>query len=156
MSAIGVAAAEVGEAADDAQDFAELVGTLPRHREGRDRTRTGAADATPLGILRDVVVLVEHRHQLVDDDAGILVVERVVLGRPVCVAVAPVLRRRLGLIGPAAGIDEYARSSPGSRGGRSGCRARSARERLPSMLECLTVVEDHQAVGTAGSYCAGT
>src|SRR5262245_48427864 len=58
---VGVTAAEVGEAADDAEHLAELVGPLPRDGERRDGARAGAADAAPLRIRRDVVVLREHR-----------------------------------------------------------------------------------------------
>src|SRR6185503_11445257 len=47
---VGVAAAQVHEAADDAQDLPELVGPLPGHGEGGDGAGAGAADAVPVRI----------------------------------------------------------------------------------------------------------
>ena len=52
--------------------------------------------------------LAQRRHQLLGDHPRVLVVERVVLGRPVGVPVAPVPRGGLGLVGPPAGVDEHA------------------------------------------------
>ena len=80
-------AAKVGEAANDAEDFTEDVGALPGDGEGCDGAGTGAAYAVPLWIVRDVEVLAERRQQFLDDDARVTVVERVVLGWPVGVAV---------------------------------------------------------------------
>ena len=104
-----------------------------------------AADAAPLRILRDVVVLVQRRHQLVDDHAGVLVVERVVLGRPVGRPIAPFLRRRLRLIGPAARIDEHGEHHgnlpPIDQVVEHVRRADVALH----VLERLPIVEDHQA-----------
>ena len=45
---VGVTAAQVDEAADQAEHFAELVRPLPGHSERRDRAGTGAADAALL------------------------------------------------------------------------------------------------------------
>src|SRR3954469_462352 len=45
-----VSAPDIGETADDAQDFSELVGMLPGDGEGGDRTRTRATDAVLFGI----------------------------------------------------------------------------------------------------------
>src|SRR5437867_9152794 len=43
---VDVSAADVREAADVADDLAELIGPLPRHRERGDASRAGAANAT--------------------------------------------------------------------------------------------------------------
>jgi hypothetical protein len=51
-----------------------------------------------IGIARDVVLLVQHRQQLVDDDTRVLVVERVVFGGTVRRAVAPFGWRRFRLV----------------------------------------------------------
>ena len=51
-SGYDVAAAQIREAADDAEHFVELVGPFPGDREGRNRAGTCAADAVVLGILR--------------------------------------------------------------------------------------------------------
>src|SRR5262249_15182767 len=80
----------------------------PGDGEGRDGPRTRPADPAHLRVRRDVVLLRQGRHQLLGDHPGILVVERVVFGRAIGVAVAPVSRRGLGLVGPTAGVDEYA------------------------------------------------
>src|SRR3954452_21814959 len=60
-----------------------------------------------LGVFGDVVILVEDGKQLIDNDAGVLVIQGVVLGRPVRVAITPVAERGFGLIRAAARIDEY-------------------------------------------------
>src|SRR5262249_15112410 len=103
---IDVPAAQVGEAADDANDLAKLIRPLPRDGERRDRAAAGAANAVLLGVGGDVVILFQNGQQLVDDDARVFVVELVVFGRPVGVAVAPVLGCGLGLIWAPAGVDE--------------------------------------------------
>jgi len=51
-------------------------------------------------IARDIVILVQHRQQLIADHASILVIQGVVLCGPVRVPVAPVARRRLRLAFP--------------------------------------------------------
>ena len=60
-----------------------------------------------IGVFGNVVVLVEGRHELVHHDACVLIVGCVVLDPAIGGAVAPFLQVRLGLVGPAAGIDEY-------------------------------------------------
>ena len=140
-----MAAAKIGEAADQAEDLAEIVRSLPGNRECRDRAGAGAADAMALGILGEVVLLVECRHELVDDDAGVFVVERVVFSGPVGRPIAPLLRRRFRLFRRSTRVDEH----------------RQHHRQLPAIdqvvehvgdaqvalhvLERLAVVEDHQA-----------
>src|SRR6266568_1148003 len=61
----------------------------------------------PLGILRDVELLVKYRQQFINDDSSVFIVEGVVLGWPVRVTVAPITGSRFGLVRSAARIDEY-------------------------------------------------
>ena len=99
------------------------------------------------GSLADVVVLVERRHQLVDHHAGVLVVERVVFGRAVGGPVAPLLRRRFGLIRPAAGVDEH-REHHRNLAPLDQVVEHVGRPDVPLHVhERLAVVEDHQAGG---------
>lgn len=105
---IYVAAPQIYETADDAQHFLKLGRAFPGDSECGDGSGTGSADAVTGRVLRDVVVLVEHGQQFIHDDSGVTVVERVVLLRPIGVAIAPILRSGLGLIGTAAGVDEDA------------------------------------------------
>ena len=51
---VAVAALDVGEAADMADDFAKRIGPFPRDREGGDAAGTVAADRTAGGIGGDV------------------------------------------------------------------------------------------------------
>src|SRR5262249_1555420 len=53
---IDVAAADVRETADVAEDLAELVRPLPGRREGADAARTGSSDGPAGGVLADVVL----------------------------------------------------------------------------------------------------
>ena len=104
---VAAAIAEIDEAADNAQHLAEVVRTLPCDRKSRNRAGAGTANPMALGVPGDVVFLVKHRHQLVDDDPRVLVVERVVFGWPVGIAIAPVAGRRLRLCRRPSGIDEH-------------------------------------------------
>lgn len=61
----------------------------------------------PLGILGNVVFLVQHRHQFIHNHAGVFVVQRIVFRGPVGGAVAPLARVGLGLIGAPARVDEH-------------------------------------------------
>src|ERR1017187_5484208 len=103
---IGISAANVSETTHVAQHFSEVVRPLPRHGESRNGPRTRPADAMALGIFRYVVLLVEHRKQLIHDDPRVLIVQGVVLGGPVRVAITPLAGGRLRLIGAAARIDK--------------------------------------------------
>ncbi len=120
-------------------------GPLPRDGERGDGAGAGAADAVPLGILGDVVFLVEHRHQLVDDHARVLVVERVVLGRPIGRPVAPFLRRRLRLLGCAARVDEDGQHDRQLAAIDQVVEDVRGADVALHVLERLAVVEDHQA-----------
>src|ERR1017187_2731640 len=76
------------------------------HATAKAGTRSAAAML--FRILRNVVLLVEHRHQLFGDDARVLVVGGVVLGGTIGEGIAPSgLRAGFRLIRPAARIDEY-------------------------------------------------
>jgi hypothetical protein len=55
------------------------------------------------GILWNVVLLVEYRQQFVNTDPGMLIVEGVVFGRPVRVAILPIAGGWFRLVGEAMG-----------------------------------------------------
>src|SRR5206468_6511743 len=101
-----VPAHDVGEAADSADDFAELIGALPGDREGTDGARRCAGDGAVVGIVGDAVGLLELGEQFVADQARVLVIEGVVLDAAVVGAVAPVLVGGFLLLRCVAGIDE--------------------------------------------------
>ena len=73
-----MAAADVGEAADVADDFAELVGSFPGDREGADAAGTHAADGTRFGFLAQLIFLFHFGQNFLEEKAGILIGERVV------------------------------------------------------------------------------
>src|SRR3954470_6594459 len=54
---IDMSSSEICEAADDGEDLSKLIRPLPRHRERGYSTRACAADAMPLRVGRDVVLL---------------------------------------------------------------------------------------------------
>ena len=58
-----MSAANVGEAADIAEDFAKLIGTFPGDGESTDASRTDATGGTVIGILRDVVLAFDSRQE---------------------------------------------------------------------------------------------
>ena len=122
-----------------------MIGPLPGDGERGNRAGARAADAVALRILRDVVLLVEHRHQLVDDDPRVLVVERVVFRRPVGGPIAPVLRRRLGLFGCPAGVDEHRDHHRDLAPVDQVVEHVRHPEVAVHVLERLAVIEDHQA-----------
>src|SRR5580658_3771837 len=64
---VGVASADIDEAANVAQNFAEFVRPLPRDGESSDRSGARPADAALIGVFGDVVLLVKRRHKFADD-----------------------------------------------------------------------------------------
>ena len=90
---IDVAAADVGEAADVAEHLAESVGPLPGDGERADAARGDAANRPALGVVGQLVLLADLRQDLLQQEPGVLVAERVVLEA----AVAGLLR----VLGPA-------------------------------------------------------
>ena len=155
--AIGIhlPAAQIHKAADIAQHLAKFVGPLPRHHERRDRPRARPADAVLFGILRNVVVLVQHRHQLVHNDARVFVVGRVVFRGTIGGAVAPFRKVRLGLVGAPAGIDEdpdhHRNLAPVDEVVHHVLRMHVA----GLVLESLPVLENHQAGRHSGIVLRG-
>ena len=152
---VAAAIAKVDEAADDAQNLAKIVRPLPRNGERRNRTGTGAADTVPLRIFREVVFLVEHGHQFIDDHARVSIVEGVVFGRPVRVAIAPVAWRRFRLLGCPAGIDEngdhHGNLAPVDQVVQHVRRAQAAFH----VFEGLAVLKDHQTRGNGRIVLSG-
>src|SRR5579884_3257660 len=84
-----------------------MVGTLPGYRERCDGARTGPADSVHLGIFGDVVLFAECRQEFLGDYPRVSVIERIVLGGPIRVSIAPVSSRWFRLIRPAAGVDKH-------------------------------------------------
>ena len=103
---IDVPAPDVGEAADRAEHLAELVGPVPRHREGRDGAELAPPIAWSSGLGEMLYRLFSTGSSSSTITSSVLVVERVVLLRTVGGPVAPVGGARFGLLGRAAGIDE--------------------------------------------------
>jgi two-component system KDP operon response regulator KdpE len=109
------------------------------------RFAEGAADAVLFGIFRDVVALVQHRHQLVDDDARVLIVGRVVFGGTVGGAVAPFLRVRFGLLRSPARVDEHAEHDRNFAAIDQVVEHVLRTDVAVGVLESLPILEDHQA-----------
>ena len=142
---IRISSTNIGEASDVAEHLTELIRALPRYCERGNGARTRSADAMPLRVSRNVVVLVKHRQQFVHDDARVLVIEGVVLSRPVGVAIAPIAPDRLRLIGAAARIDENA-----DHNGNLAAVDQAVHHHLRSNIalrghESLPIVVNHQA-----------
>jgi hypothetical protein len=98
-----VTAADVGEAADVADDLAESVGTLPRDGEGSDASRAVAAGDAAVGIGRELHGFADFGEDLFDEKAGVLTAEGVIFEAAVFAGFLPFLRG-----GDDAGIDEDA------------------------------------------------
>src|SRR5439155_13807595 len=80
---VAVAAADVGEAADVAQHLAEQLGPLPGDGEGADAAGADAADRPAGGVLLQVDLLADLGEDLLFEEPGVLVRQRVVLEAPV-------------------------------------------------------------------------
>ena len=76
---IDVAAPDVGEAADVAEHLAEGVGPLPGHGERADAAGRNPADRPASRLVRQLVLLADLRQDLLQQEPGVLVAERVVL-----------------------------------------------------------------------------
>jgi hypothetical protein len=87
-----VAAADVGEAADVAENFTESVGPLPRHGEGADAAGTGAADGAQIRILGELVFLRHFGQEFAEEELRVGVAEGIVFET----AVAAVFTALLG------------------------------------------------------------
>ena len=87
---VGVAAPDVGEAADLREHLAEVIRTFPSDRKRTNGAGTHAGDAPHFGVVANAnLVLVRGEgDQLVDEESGVVAAERVVLEGAV-VAVAP-------------------------------------------------------------------
>src|SRR5438105_2915348 len=88
---VAVAAPDLGEAPEEAQDSPEPIRPRPRHGECAAPAATPAADGPPIGVVRDEVAALNVREDLPQQKRCVGIAERVVLRIPV-----------LGL----AGIDE--------------------------------------------------
>ncbi|HXB72442.1 MAG TPA: hypothetical protein VNY05_29665 [Candidatus Acidoferrales bacterium] len=98
---VDIAAAQVGEAADEAEDTAEGVGPLPGRGKGGDTARTGACNGAVVGVGRKLVLLAHFGQNLFDQEARVTVAQAIVL---VAAIVAGDLVGRIG--GPHSGVDE--------------------------------------------------
>jgi hypothetical protein len=76
---IGVAAFELGEAPEEADDAAEAVGSHPRDSEGAASTAAAATDPPLVGIVGDVVGVEHHGEDLGEKEGRIGIGEGVVL-----------------------------------------------------------------------------
>ena len=104
---IGISISDVGKTAHDAGDFSEGIWSFPSHRKSSNCTRTRTTNAVHLWVLRDVVFLVQLRHQLVGNNSCVFVVKRVVFHSSVRESVAPtVFRRGFLLLRRPSRIDE--------------------------------------------------
>src|SRR5215467_56816 len=65
---INITAAKIHEAAYNADHFVKLVWSFPRDREGRDCSGTGSSDGVHVGVGRNVVSLLKHGHEFVDNN----------------------------------------------------------------------------------------
>ena len=148
--------ADGGVAADHADDAAEHVGPLPGHGERADGAARGAADGALLRIVGEVVLLAHLRKHLLDEEARVGVVQRVVLflamvrdcciPRSVGIGLAEISRRDEDADGHRhlAFADEIFHDLVGRRSGPSGFVAR-----WPSW-------NTSTLAGFFGLYCAGT
>src|SRR5678815_2306381 len=75
---IDMSSLQIDKRSDSSQHFVELIRTLPRNGEGRDRSRTPSGDSVMIGIARDLVLLIESGEQLLHDDLRVLVAQGVV------------------------------------------------------------------------------
>ncbi len=98
-----------------------------------------------IGIGRDVVVLCECRHQFVDDDARVFVVERVVFGRTIRRPIPPLLRRRFRLFRRPPWIDEDGKHDRYLAEIHQVVEHVRRAQRAVHVLERLAILKDHQA-----------
>src|SRR5262249_31432047 len=68
---IAVAAADVGETADVAEDLAEQVRPFPRHRERADAPGRGAANTAARGVLAQLELLADFRQNFLLQELGV-------------------------------------------------------------------------------------
>ena len=91
----GLAAGDVGEAADPRQDLAELVRPLPGDGPGADAAAADAGDGAALGVVAELHRLLDLGQDLLEQEPGVPVGERVVLDAALAAAV---------LAGPVPGL----------------------------------------------------
>ncbi len=106
---VNVSAADVGEAADVADDLAEEVGSLPRDGEGANSAGAGSTNDTLLRVLGQVVGLAYFGKEFGFEHAGVSVAEGVVFHAAIAfspfLAGAPILST-FDFIHEDTGIDE--------------------------------------------------
>ena len=142
QSLVIVTAADVGEAADMAQHFAEPFRVFPRCRERTDAAAGNTSDPAVSGIRRNVeLVFCDNGwQQLFNDEPGVLIAERVVL--KAAVARTPRVLRQC--VAAMAGIDEQP-----DRDGHVALVNQVVEDDGNAMLAgfvgvCMAVLEDHQ------------
>src|SRR5262245_47385851 len=72
------AAGDIREAADPRQHFAELVGPLPRNREGADPAAAAAGDRPARSVVPQLRRLFYLGKNLLEEETGVLIRQRVV------------------------------------------------------------------------------
>ena len=85
----GLAAGDVGEAADPREDLAELVRPLPGDGPGADAAAADAGDGAAVGVVAELDRLLDLGQDLLEQEPGVLVGERVVLDAPLAAALSP-------------------------------------------------------------------
>ena len=98
-----VAAADVVEAADMAEDFAKSIGPIPGDGEGADAAGADAADGATFRVVGELIGFADFRENLFDQETGVLIGERVVF--EAAIGNGPAAGRGGGL---RSGIDEDA------------------------------------------------
>ena len=98
---VDMATADIGEAANMADDLVEIVGSLPGRCEGADSARADAGDGPHLRIVSQLVVLCHRRDDFPGKETDILVTEGVVFKASVPPGRGPFFR-----CGYHPGIDE--------------------------------------------------
>src|SRR5205823_6574046 len=85
-------AANVGEAANVAEHFAEFIGPLPRDGPGADTPRADTANGPAVRVFGEVQFLADFRQDFFEQEAGVLIAQRIVFEA----AIAARLLARLG------------------------------------------------------------
>lgn len=104
---IVVTSANIGKAANVAEDFAKLVGPLPGHCEGANTATADAANRPAIRIVGYVVLLMDFGDNLLQEEGGVFVAQCVVFDAPIRGPRSPAGFRREFCI-QMSWVDEYA------------------------------------------------
>src|SRR5262245_16638655 len=125
----GRTAGDVGKAPDPGERFAEFVRALPGDGERADAAAADAADGSAGGVAPQFVTLFDIGKDLIEQEARVLIRERVVFKTAVRPAVGPHARR-----------DEYS-----DRHRHVAFRDQIVEDRRDVVLRVLPVLKDHHA-----------